>query len=461
MKQLLRAGLLVIATGTFGLAGSGKLAPDLNNASPDRQVDVIVQYRVAPTAAHHNRVAARGGALHRKLDFIHGAHYRVPASAVRQLAADPDVAYVTPDRPVKGMLNVTSQAVNSGIANQSGYDGTGIGVAVLDSGIHDLPDFHTKVNRNLYSASFITGGNGNDQYGHGTHVTGILGANGNGTAYIGVAPNVNFVDLQVLDKNGNGTDSSVIAAIQAAIQLKSQYNIRVMNLSLGRPVFEAAAKDPLCQAVEQAWRAGIVVVVAAGNGGRDNFFGTGGYGTISAPGNDPYVITVGAMKPMGTPARTDDVMASYSSKGPDALRPLCKAGPGRAGQPRGFDASCRHDAFANVSPERRVRRSAFLFERHQHGGAGGQRSGCAVDPAEPEADTGPAVKVRLMQTASKAFPLYSTSTDPATGVTVYNIQNDVFTVGAGYLDIWAALTNTTAIPAWARPPCHLWRHTAP
>src|SRR5205807_2839118 len=90
----------------------------------------------------------------------------------------------------------------------------------------------------------------------------------------------------------------------------------VLNLSIGRPIMETYHLDPLCQAVEQAYKAGIVVVVAAGNGGRDNASGNNGYGTITAPANDPYVITVGAMKPMGTPDRSDDLIASYSSKGP-------------------------------------------------------------------------------------------------------------------------------------------------
>src|SRR6185295_17052506 len=89
-----------------------------------------------------------------------------------------------------------------------------------------------------------------------------------------------------------------------------------MNLSLGRPVYESYKKDPLCQAVENAWKAGIVVVVAAGNTGRDNSRGTLGYATISAPGNDPYVITVGAMKTSNTKSKSDDSVASYSSKGP-------------------------------------------------------------------------------------------------------------------------------------------------
>src|SRR5260370_16196259 len=89
-----------------------------------------------------------------------------------------------------------------------------------------------------------------------------------------------------------------------------------MNLSLGRGVYESASLDPLCQAVEQAWKAGIVVVVAAGNHGRLNTYGNNGYGTITAPGNDPYVITVGAMNTIGTPDRPDDRITTYTSKGP-------------------------------------------------------------------------------------------------------------------------------------------------
>src|SRR5205823_3546528 len=121
---------------------------------------------------------------------------------------------------------------------------------------------------------------------------------------------------KVLDKNGVSDDISVINAIDRAIQLKHAYNIQVINLSLGRPIFESYKTDPLCQEVEKAWLAGITVVVAAGNGGRDNSAGTVGYATIAAPANDPLVITVGAMNTLSTPDRSDDVMTTYSSKGP-------------------------------------------------------------------------------------------------------------------------------------------------
>ncbi len=89
-------------------------------------------------------------------------------------------------------------------------------------------------------------------------------------------------------------------------------------------MFESYTLDPLCQAVEAAYQAGIVVVVSAGNMGRDNSFRNNGYGTITAPANDPYVITVGAMKMMGTPDRGDDLIATYSSKGPTIIDHIAK-----------------------------------------------------------------------------------------------------------------------------------------
>src|SRR5207253_8611436 len=116
----------------------------------------------------------------------------------------------------------------------------------------------------------------------------------------GIEPNANLLDLRVLDKNGASTDSAVIAAIQQAVQLKSKYNVRVINLSLGRPIYESCNRDPLCQAVEAAWKSGIVVVTAAGNLGRD------GYATVLSPANSPRAITVGCMKTFQTFAHGDD-----------------------------------------------------------------------------------------------------------------------------------------------------------
>ena len=116
----------------------------------------------------------------------------------------------------------------------------------------------------------------------------------------------------------------MIEAIDRAIALQGEYNIRVINLSLGRPVYTSFKQDPLCQEVEKAWHPGIVVVVAAGNDGRDNSFGSNGYGTITTPGNDPWVLTAGAMKSMATDSRVDDQIATYSSRGPSMVDHIVK-----------------------------------------------------------------------------------------------------------------------------------------
>src|SRR5205823_6181408 len=132
---------------------------------------------------------------------------------------------------------------------QLGLDGTGVAVAVIDSGISQDPDLTAAngiASRIVYNESFVAGQGSNDAYGHGTHVAGIVGSSGRDSSgpnfrrtFKGVAPNVNLVNLRVLDQNGAGQESDVISAIERAISLKSVYNIRVINLSLGRPVFES------------------------------------------------------------------------------------------------------------------------------------------------------------------------------------------------------------------------------
>ncbi len=242
-------------------------------------------------------------------------------------------------------MRITPATINAPAAWSAGYDGKGIGVAVLDSGINEEDDLGAYNHKLVYTEDFTVPvqiqpdgkpapkpqSYGLDWYGHGQHIAGIIASNGKTSncsdctqVFTGIAPGVNLINFKVLDATGQGSDSFVIAAIDRAISLKKTYNIRVMNLSLGRSVYESYTQDPLCQAVEAAWKAGIVVVVSAGNEGRDNSFGNDGYGTINAPGNDPYVITVGAMRSMGTSGRADDLIASYSSKGPTAVDHVVK-----------------------------------------------------------------------------------------------------------------------------------------
>jgi subtilisin family serine protease len=195
--------------------------------------------------------------------------------------------------------------------------GAGVTVAIVDSGI--LEDGSTasriKTTRDFTDGSINPpAGSPVDGYGHGTHVAGLIG--GDRTDIEGVAPGVSYVDLRVLNSNGSGSTSHVIKAIEWAIANRAEYGIDIMNLSLGHPIFEAAASDPLVQAVEAAARAGIVVVASAGNIGTSAVTGAVGYAGVTSPGNAPSAITVGATRTFDTNTPTDDTVAEYSSRGP-------------------------------------------------------------------------------------------------------------------------------------------------
>src|SRR5207237_5589922 len=159
-----------------------------------------------------------------------------------------------------------------------------------------------------------------DDYGHGTHVAGIIAGNGfdSGGARSGIAPAARLVVIKALDGSGQGRISNVIAAFDYVVGHQRDLNIRVVNLSVAAGVYESYYSDPLTLAAKRAVDRGIVVVAAAGNAGRNRNGGTQ-YGAITAPGNAPWVLTVGASSTMGTIDRGDDTIAAFSSRGPTAV----------------------------------------------------------------------------------------------------------------------------------------------
>src|SRR6266704_1587444 len=475
-RLALLALMILLAAGLSLADGKHKLSKDLDalkGSHSGASVDVIIQFNQTPTDAHHQKVQNKGGVLKTKLDSIKGAHYSVPVEALDALADDPDVVYISPDRGVSPTLDYVTAAVNAPVAwNIYGLDGSGIGIAIIDSGIHNYDDFKdaSAHNRTVYMQDFVGDGAGTaDLYGHGTHVAGIASSSGAGSTcsnctrtFKGVAPNVNLVVLRVLDAYGAGTDSRVISAIQKAISLKNTYNIRVINLSLGRQVYESYRLDPLCQAVEAAWNAGIVVVVAAGNQGRNDSTNTDGYGTIAAPGNDPYVITVGAMKTNRTYSTTDDTIASYSSKGPTGYDHIVKpdlVAPGnRVVSDDNMAATVPKNYPANIALLSYYQTTNVTTLSNQYFTLSGMSmatpvvSGAAALLLQQYPNLTPdQVKARLMKTASKTFPASSSVTDPTTGIT-YTDYYDIFTVGAGYLNIPAALANNDLANGSAMSP---------
>ena len=451
-----------VSSSTTGTASNtavvSKLSSDLQSpADGSGMVTVIVQHRQMPSSAHLRGLQGRGATIKSQFRTIRAVHMRVPVSMLAELANDDNVTYITPDRQMIMTANPVTEefatAVQADVAaSQYGFTGTGIGVAVIDSGIAAHPDLNNAsgTSRVVYSQSFVSGNTSAvDQYGHGTHVAGLIGATGksSGSAnsyaatYAGMAPNVNLINLRVLDQNGSGSDSQVIAAIQEAITLKSTYNIRVINISLGRPVFESYTLDPVDQAVEAAWKAGIVVVAAAGNNGR--YAATDGFATIVVPGNDPAVITVGATMTEMTATWVDDQIASYSSKGPTPVDHICKpdlVAPGNRLVSLRVSGSTLDTAYPGyqVGPSSGT---AMYYELSGTSMATPIVSGAvALMLQQNSALTPDQVKARLMKTAWKGVGQYTSSHDSLGNL--YSNEYDLFTYGAGYLNVDAALANT-------------------
>src|ERR1700730_4524871 len=317
------------------------------------------------SAAQARAVLQSSGAkISKQLDALNVVVADVPIEALESLAARDELSWASADQEVRSLastdntshLEVTTGAskllpqdsngqLGSGVAD--GGAGNGVGIAILDSGISpsDALEFvgyqwqqgsgtlapYDRVKKHI---DFTGEASTNDAYGHGPHTAGIAAGTGQPSedysaqhagspTYGGVATGANLIDVRVLDSQGIGTVSGVIAGINWAIQNKSTYNIRVMNLSLGTEISQSYQTDPLCQAVAKAVDAGIVVVVAAGNWGKDGL-GNTIYGGILSPANSPKVITVGATNTQQTDVRSDDVVTSYSSRGPTLVDGLVK-----------------------------------------------------------------------------------------------------------------------------------------
>jgi serine protease AprX len=447
-----------LALGLSTFAQNAKLSADLQGIIATGQVKVIVQYNHIPTAADHQRIAGPNGVFKRQLGAVAAGSYTLPASSLAAIANDSAVTHVSIDHPIQARLDYVLGATNATIAHNWGATGVGVGVVVIDSGISPSADFGNRV---VFTLDF-TGGSGLDAFGHGTHVAGIIGGNGANSHCAtctrdlsGMAPGVNLLNFRVLDQNGSSTDSIVIQAIDYAISLKSKYNIKVINLSVGRPVFESYKLDPLCQAVEAAWKAGIVVVVAAGNDGRLNVVGNYGYGTINSPGNDPYALTVGAMKTENTYDRADDQLASYSSKGPSLIDNVSKpdlVAPGNqivsvmaspaAKIPVILPGNVVATSYYNSKGSAAVK-SPYYLTLSGTSMAAAVTSGAVADLLQVQPGLTPdQVKARLMQTAYKSLPYVTVAYDATTGQS-FTDYYDIFSRGAGYLDLSAAIQSNS------------------
>ena len=307
-----------------------KIDPDLktrvSRSAPNSSVSVIVQPKGEWSKGLDSDLKTRGAAQKKAYRHFEFRTIQIKAKDVESLAMRSDIDYISLDHRVKqlGHLSRTTGAdnVRTIIDADNLLDGTGVGIAVLDSGI-DANHSSFKMNgvsRIVYSQDFTGENRTDDPYGHGSHVASLAAGSRISTqtgSYDGIARNARIINLRVLDSQGTGTVSSLLSAIDWIMTNRTNpaYNIRVVNMSLGTAAIESYSVSPLCQAVRGLVNAGVVVAAAAGNEGKDSQ-GRKLYGLIHSPGNEPSAITVGASNSMGTNSRQDDTMTTFSSRGP-------------------------------------------------------------------------------------------------------------------------------------------------
>ena len=315
---------------------SGKIDDGLDQTSQATN-SVIVQATAGLLERARDAVTAAGGTVVTGLPLINGFEANLEGTALRGVAADPSIRSLSANRTANfeeysydETSTASSFARTSGASTAwtKGYLGAGVGVAVIDTGISPMNDFAGR----LVSGPDLSGeGTVIDSYGHGTVMAGVIGGSGAdsltrvGGSFTGVAPRSTLVSVKAAGANGVVDVSTILQAMHWVAAYKDQYNIRVLNLSWGTSSTQSHTLDPLNFAVQRLWRAGIVVVVAAGNSGPQA-------GSVTKPGDDPMVVTVGAFDDKQNIDPADDALSAWSSRGPTAagLRKPDILAPGRS-----------------------------------------------------------------------------------------------------------------------------------
>ncbi|HWS48106.1 MAG TPA: S8 family serine peptidase, partial [Acidimicrobiia bacterium] len=294
----------------FGAATATGTAPA--HAWNTSSQPVIVE--ASSTRAAADAVGAAGGTVDASLPIVSGVAAHVTADALAALEANPALR-VTPDvtlHPTGGSFDAA--AVDAQVAavdpgpDWSPDAGRGVGVALVDTGVADTPDL--RGSRLVRSPDFSGEGDGIDHYGHGTFMAGLIAGDGSASAgspvrHFGIAPGATLVSVKVARADGSSSLSRVLEGIGWVVTHRDAYNIGVLNLSFGVDAPVPYFLNPLSAASEAAWASGITVVASAGNRGALG---------VTSPGDDPYVITVGASDTAGTASTADDTVPAWSGR---------------------------------------------------------------------------------------------------------------------------------------------------
>jgi len=366
-----------------------------------------------------------------ELGLINAAGARLTDRQGRSLRADPGIRQVFRDGRVKMALahgndksgrkkksfdSIFPSFIDADLLHQSGVTGKGIGIAVIDSGMWKQQNLVKNTRGEVRLISYYDAIENelldvgkrkkdwreiSDEHGHGTHITSVMAnssesrnSNGHKTGgYNGIAPDANLVVVKALNEEGKGTYLDVIRGIAYVVSNRERLNIRVLNISFGATPLSHYWQDPMNQAVMAAWDAGIVVVVSSGNRGPAPM-------TIAAPGNVPYVVTVGAVTDNYTPLdRSDDYLATFSSAGPTLegfVKPEIVA-------PGGHMAGVMHRKTVLAKEHPEFHYQDIYFEMSGTSQAAAVTSGVAALMLQENPQLTPdEVKCRLMASASAA-----------------------------------------------------------
>ncbi len=456
--------LIGLIGGIAPIAGADEAHPKLDpavrraldDATDTSTIRVILTAQPGQFPALLARVRAK--AIPAQHLFIGALSAQLRAQDVRAFESDPTVGHVSLDHPVRSTAGPApnpgppppAPTINQTLIATLGLTNTvvtgkGVGVAVLDSGLQastTLPAFAFK------DFTSTTGTAAYDDYGHGTHISGLIRATADPRTggIAGIAPGVRLISMKVLDGNGQGLTSTVLTALENVINNRGSYGIDVVNLSLGHPITEPASTDPLVRAVEALSRTGVIVVAAAGNWGRNPQNGQAAYAGITVPGNAPSALTVGAVDTNQTVSRTDDQIPTYSSRGPtwyDGLTKPDVVAPGHGLVSVAAIGSSLYTRF----PEQRVLDSAGVARFMR-------LSGTSMATAVTSG------VVALMIERRRAVSSLALTPNDVKGVLQFTaipvVGSDVLTQGAGALNAAGALAVVGALTGTAKTE---WRST--
>jgi serine protease AprX len=379
-------------------------------------------------------VRAAGGRVTVALPLVHGVAAVVPVAAVL-----PSSYVVADDRPLRPaglpQTAATTSTASSptrqvlGLPAAPGGEGSGVTVALVDTGIDEVPGLGDRVAGHINTvpsgAEPAVDPTRPDGYGHGTFLAGLIAGPG------GVAPASRVLDVRVADSQGNTRLSWVLRGLQSVADSGDNYGVRVVALALesGSPL--PPEIDPLDQALDQLWRDGLTVVVAAGNEGSDG---------VTAPGTDPMLLTVGALDDTATPARADDTVPSWSGQGGDHGRPDERTGPDLVA-PGVHTVGLRApgSVIDQANPQARVGTDGF------------RGSGTSMATAVAAGAAADVAAIRPDLTPDDVVALFTGTAYTAAGL------GDATAAGAGGLDLAAALSAAPGVTAGLTEPVAVWQ----